>query len=96
MHHRDALAFVTGPECTVEALAAHAEAVRAAHHLELFCYGNLSPEATLELADDWGATLTAEPMTAEQAPSPLTLALTLTLMTLTAEPMAAEQAPRYG
>ena len=70
MHHRDALAFVTGPECTVAALAAHAEAVRASHHLELFCYGNLSPEATLDLADAWGDALAAEPMAAEQAPMP--------------------------
>ena len=55
VHHRDALAFVSGAECTVAALAAHAEAVRASHHLELFCYGNLSPEATVDLADQWRA-----------------------------------------
>ena len=29
--------------------------VRASHHLELFCYGNLSPEATVDLADQWRA-----------------------------------------
>ena len=49
MHHRDALAFVTGPECTVEALAAHAEAVRAAHHLELATDPNPNPNSDLTL-----------------------------------------------
>ena len=47
--------------------------MRASHHLELFCYGNLSPEATLDLADEWGDTLAAELANHDEMPPPAML-----------------------
>ena len=68
------------------ALAAHAEAVRASHHLELFCYGNLSPEATVDLADQWRASHTLTRTLTLTRTRTLTLTLTLTLKLLRTRP----------